>query len=302
MAHNLLNRDKVDAWVKNMLSKKLDDQEKRTEFLTRVRDGNHEEFVNYVEQEIANGNESAYLGNGDVPTLLTKKDSLVIQLTAGHMYLMPAEDIAKLYCHWDYISEAEAADMCFWGAVTLSEIRHGRIKPCWLAVDLSCDEDRAVSDLDKAIKDHSRTDRMVRRVLRWMMGPGHMRGAPELYGNCSLAKAWWCGRFAYTISEIFKEEVSYEDAAKSLQMGWLGLTDYLAGRLKVIGDLNVLCGIVLWLQQYPENVKVKRDDVEATIERLGEVSSWRVLGVQTPGQVLETITAFCQPAPKATAD
>lgn len=289
-----LNREKVNVWVKRLLIKEVWNQRKRKTFLQHVLDNDHNNLVDFVESSIAYGSDSAYSGDGTLPSL-DGQNKDAIQLTAGHMYLMPASDIATLYKHWQCIPDEEAADSCLWGAITLSEIRAKRIKPSWLAVDNSCDESKAMADLDQAIKDSDfdakKTDRMIRRVLRWMMGPGHMRGPAELYGNCSLAKAWWCGRLAYQISEQY-EVVDFENSTKLLQGSWPGLADYLAGRWTIICEPNVLCGLLLWLQRRKGNSAIHRVELEQTISRLFEISSWSVLEAQSPFEIADTIESI----------
>ena len=173
---------------------------------------------------------------------------------------------------------------------------------------------RALSQIDQALHDPDvrKMDRMVRRVLRWMMGPGHMRGAPELYGNCSLAKAWWCGHLASLIADELGEDNTEDDyskmlaATEALKNIWLEFADYIAGKLTVVGEQNVLGGITLWAVHYlnnypaaenrdkiPEDLhsKIPRPTVRKVVTSLGELSSWCVLGVKSPSEILENINA-----------
>lgn len=303
MRYKRLNRELTGKWVGNLIQTKGSDSQK--EFLRHAMRDSNEEFVHFVERSIANGeNQNIYQGDGSVPSLLGPDGKCILDMQPGHMYLMPSTDIGLLYSHWNDISPAEAADPNLWGAVTLSEIGSGRIKPVWLAINNKCDEDHAKSELDRGIREDNvkHTDRMVRRILRWMMGPGHMRGAAELYGNCSLAKAWWCGHLAKICEECFLEtdsvNVDRGSILESLHRIWLELADYLAGKLTVVGEQNVLGGIALWAAGCEGSGKfgsVPRKRVNQVLVGLGQMSSWCVLGIRPPEQILITIQNHYDP-------
>lgn len=294
MKHKRLNREMAGHWVGRLIQTKGSELQK--DLLRHAMQDSNVEFVSFVEHAIANGErKSIYQGDGTIPSLHGDDGNCILDMTPGHMYLMPASDIGRLYLHWRDFSPAEAADPGLWGAITLSEIGCGHIKPVWLAVDNKNDEDRAYSQLDQGIRDDNikHTDKMVRRILRWMMGPGHMRGAAELYGNCSLAKAWWCGHFAEvcegTIHKAETVGIDRDGIQMSLQKIWLELADYLAGKLTVVGERNVLGGIALWAAGSDPSGKISRNEVKQVVLGLGQMSSWCVLGIRPPAQILITI-------------
>ncbi len=311
MAHRRLDRNRVGEWVTRLLKPKGSDAQK--ELLRHTLEDDSPEFAEFIETGIAGASgRSAYRGDGAVPSLLRPDGKCVITLTPGHMYLMPHKDIVALHQHWGDIPVEDAADSSLWGAITLAEIRAGRISPAWLAVDRVGDVERARGELDRAIRgsDIRQTDRMVRRVLRWMMAPGHMRGAAELYGNCSLAKAWWCGHLASRCAEDLAGNdpgIDPDTAALALKEIWLEMADYFAGKLTVIAEQNVLNGIALWAGRHvgapgsEDACPPPRQVVRRVMLGLGEVSSWCVLGVRPAGQILETIDGLASPAAEAAA-
>lgn len=311
MAHRRLDRNRVGEWVTRLLKPKGSDAQR--ELLRHALDDSPAEFADFVEAGIAGASgRGAYRGDGAVPSLLGPDGKCVVTLTPGHMYLMPHKDIVALHRHWRDIPVEDASDSSLWGAITLAEIRAGRISPAWLAVDRNGDVERARGELDRAIRgsDIRQTDRMVRRVLRWMMAPGHMRGAAELYGNCSLAKAWWCGHLASRCAEDLAgggDAIDPDTATLALKGIWLEMADYFAGKLTVIAEQNVLSGIALWAGRHvgapgsEDACPPPRPEVRRVMLGLGEISSWCVLGVRPPGQILETIDGLPSPAAEAAA-
>ena len=289
MQYRHLSEDGVDQWVKGLLARKGD--ARQLDFLEHVVADSSVDFVRYVERSIAQGYESAYGSEGEVPSLLDESGRPVIEMTAGHMYLMDGKDIVRLYQHWEDIPYTEAACPTLWGSITLSEINAGRIRPVWLAVDRGSEEARAREEIGNAVKgggNAKKIDRLVRRCLRWMMGPGHMRGAAELYSNCSLAKAWWCGHMAQECQKQTGAPV--EELADSLKSMWLGLADYFPGKLRVISEPNVIAGIALW-GQGQKNGPPSRQQAEEVCLELGRLSSWRVLGLMESAAVASMIGA-----------
>ncbi len=290
MEYRHLNKDGVNRWVSKLLSSKGSIYQE--DFLEQVAKNEADKFVAYVEKSIAEKDGKEYDPDGDIPSLLNASGRPVISMTPGHMYLMPAKDILKLYQHWRNIPFAEATCPTFWGAITLEEIRETRIQPVWLAVSQKCDDGYAQKEIDNALKgkDAKKIDRLVRRCLRWMMGPGHMRGAPEMYGNCSLAKAWWCGHLAHECCEQEEIDVPIEKVVEVFKTVWLGMSDYLAGKLTVIGEPSVLAGISLWGQsQLSEQSGIPRTSIEEICRGLGRLSSWCVLGLKEPEEINRAI-------------
>ncbi len=286
-----LSDERLYRWAKSMIAKK--GSEKQREFLAHVADDSPDEFVDYVESCIGN-RASAYKNpDGETPTLLDQSGQPVVSMTAGHMYLMPAKDIQRLHDHWRDIPYGDAVCPTLWGAITLSEIRAGRIHPVWLAVDRKGCEDATRKEIERSLREKQdmKIDTLVRRCMRWMTAPGTMRGAPELYGNCSLAKAWWCGHFSRLVHDQTKADL--DEIVKSLQKSWLGLTDYLAGKLTVIGEPSVIAGFTLWARKRLDQEKqLPRKHVERTCQTLGEISSWCVLGWMSAEEIERKIFGF----------
>ena len=286
-----LSGEKLEEWAKDLLNSKGSD--KQREFLENVARDEPNEFAEYVEDRIGNGMSAYKNPDGELPTLLNQSGMPVIEIQPGHMYLMPAKNIQLLYEHWRNIPYGDAVCPTLWGAITLSEIREGRIRPVWLAVDRNGKEDDARTGIEKALKKENvkTTDTLVRRCLRWMTAPGVMRGAPELYGNCSLAKAWWCGYFSHLVHAQTKNNP--DEIAESLQKSWLGLTDYLAGKLTVVGEPSVISGLSLWAQkQIRWEYQLQRKHVEKACRALGEISSWCVLGWMSAEEIEEKISSL----------
>ena len=289
-----LNQNKVGDWIRNLSEHKGSPDQ--IQFLEIALNNQHQEFVDYIEESIG---PPAYEPDGEVPSLLGVNGEPVLSLTPGHMYKMPANDIVTLYRHWESLSYQEAAQWVLWGAITLSEIRAERIAPLWLANMGEADEGMASMKIMAAIRKRKpkTIDTWVRRILRWMLGSGHFRGAPELYGNCSLAKAWWCGYLAHQYAEQFRltDEREIVSVAGSLKEMWLGMADYLAGRLTVISEPNVTNGLTMWGKHYlltEQNSKLRRKDVEVACRKLGELSVGSVLGIQSPATIKELICEY----------
>ena len=287
MTYRHLDRDGVDRWIKELKSAKGSGQQ--VDFLTHVAKDSPADFVRHVESCIGAGRTgSAYEDpSGEVPSLLVG-DQPIFPITAGHMYLMPAENMISLYQHWKEIPYGEAACSTLWGSITLAEIQAGRIQPSWLAVDRNGDEERARTEIDQAIRDcnKKKIDTLVRRVLRWMMGPGHFRGSVELYGNCALAKAWWCGCLSHMCATHGRADGSLDEISKALKEVWLELADYLSGKLTVISEPNVVEGIALWAnERLQDGTHLPRKHVKQACLRLGVLSSWCALGLKSPGDI-----------------
>lgn len=296
MAYRHLNDNGVDQWVKSILS--LKGSPHQHEFLKHVTEDHPADFVEYVESKVAGSQSSAYKDpDGEVPSLLDQHGQPIITMTPGHMYMMPAKDFLKLYDHWRVIPYGEAACPTLWGSITLAEIKAERIRPVWLAADRGGKEESSRKEIDQARRnqDAKKIDRYVRRCLRWMTAPSRIRGAPGLYGNCSLAKAWWCGHFSYECEKV--TGIKIEDTSKAIKEIWLGATDYLAGKLTVISEPNVVAGISLWANnQIRSNKTLTRQEVEHTCRTLGEISSSCVLGLQDVLKIEEAIFAFTEDA------
>ncbi len=294
MTYRLLDREKVWGWGERL--RKGRGSAAQRELLLQAASDDRHVFVDYIEDQIkGQDGGSAYAGEGETPSLLKDDGTSAVKLTAEHMYLMPHEDIVSLYQHWEGIPPEVASDPRLWGAITLSEIRDGRIMPSWLAVDNRMDEDAAKADICKGAEkgNPKHTDYMVRRVLRLMMGPGNFRGAPELYANCSLAKAWWCGMIASQCAQASQDSNGrdFSPEAEALKLVWLELADYLPARLKVVGEQSILKGLVLWARKAIDKLEtgdadpITRAKVRAAIHRLGEISSWCVIGIRTPEEI-----------------
>ena len=292
MEYSHLNKDALYEWAKGLIQIKGSAIQK--ELLEHVLANDHACFADFVEDAIAAkagaGNAYHHSNNNNPLSLADKNGKPVIALTPGHMYLMPAKDIVTLFDHWKDIPYVEAARPSLWGATTLSEIRAKRIHPVWLAVHRSCSEEKACSELSSALKqDYTKTDTMVRRVLRWLSGPGALRGAPELYANCSLAKAWWCGYLAKECSQKL-DCVNVTEAAEALKEIWLDLAHDLSGRLTVVAEINIVSAIVLWVH----DSKIKRKDAKEIVKKLGEITSWCALGIDSPQSIHVTIQELHQ--------
>lgn len=287
MPYRHLDRDGVDRWIKELKSAKGSGQQ--VDFLARVAQDSPEDFVAHVESCIGAGHMAAAYEDpsGEVPSLLAG-DQPIFPLTAGHMYLMPAENMISLYQHWKEIPYGEAACSTLWGSITLAEIQAGRIQPVWLAVDRNGDEERARAEIDQAIRDknQAKIDGLVRRVLRWMMGSGHFRGSVELYGNCALAKAWWCGCLSDMCATHGGTHENLSEISTALKEVWLELADYLSGKLTVISEPSVVGGIALWAnERLQSGTSLPRKHVRQACLRLGVLSSWCALGLKSPDDI-----------------
>ena len=294
MNYRHLDNDGLYRWAKSLITKKGSLEQRK--FLEHIIHATPGEFVAYVEGHIGETSATYKNPDGEIPTLLDPSGQPVVSMTAGHMYLMPAKDIRRLYDHWRHIPYEDAVCPTLWGAITLAEIKAGRIRPIWLAVDHKGSEDEARKETEKALQETQavKTDTLVRRCLRWMTAPGTMRGAPELYGNCSLAKAWWCGYFSQIASG--QVETDFDKIVESLQKSWLGLTDYLAGKLTVIGEPSVIAGLTSWAHdQLRQENQLQRKRVEQTCRILGVISSWCVLGLM-PATEIERKIAILDPS------
>ena len=305
MEHKRLKREAVRLWVKELLINKGSQQQKM--LLKHTLEDSTSDYFSYIKEQITKHNNKGkdlYQGDGSIPSLLSSNKSCIIALTPGHMYMMPTKDIIALYNHWESLPYADAADYTFWGAITLSEIDNGVIKPVWLATDSKGNEDSTKSELDLAISgnDEKKIDGLVRRILRWMMAPSEIRGAAGLYANCSLAKAWWCGYIANQLianqPNVIDESISFEEAVESLKDIWPTFADYIAGKLSVIAEPSVSSGIIYWAREKKlEGIRksqklLKTDNIKAMIHQLGKTSSWCLLGLKTPEQIHKMINTL----------
>ena len=296
MEYKQLKRKNVDAWVKNLLRDK--GGEEQVELLRKTFECGGAEYVTFIERSIAQADSSPYTNPQDEAlSMLDDSGAKMVELTPGHMYSMPPADIMRLYRNWKEIPYATAAMPTFWGATTLQAIQDRIIEPQWLAVGPRDTRESTISKLDKAIrgegegKKYRKTrDDLVRRILRWMMGPGHMRGAAELYANCSLAKAWWCGYIADDCSKDDSLDISFAEAVKVFAVIWPEYSTYLAGRLTAAGFPSVYRGLALWTSRWLEvnaASKLTNMRVRTILKRLGEMSSWCMLGLKPPLSIKE---------------
>ena len=296
MIYKHLKSRGVNQWVTFLIKQSENrGKESQIELLNKVLENDNRAFPEYIERCIAGESESAYeTEQGLLPSILGPYKKPVINLTEGHMYLMPTKDILALYDAWRDIPYADATSPSLWGAITLSEIRKETIHPIWMYIDNKCDSEKAKEELEQVIRsgDKNKIDRGVRRVLRWMLAPGQMRGGAELYGNCCLAKAWWCGCLATQCSEI--SGIDREEIANSLRIMWLEVADYISGKLTVISEPKVLGGLSLWATDMlteKKTVQIKRFDTRRAIHSLGKVSSWSAAGLMDSDKIKDKIDA-----------
>ena len=298
MIYKHLKFEGVNQWVAPLLKKENQGKESQLEFLSKVLGNDNHAFPTYVEKRIAGESGSAYESEqGKLPSIVGPYKQRVIEVTEGHMYLMPSKDALALYDAWKEIPYEDASASSLWGAITLSEIRKGIIQPIWMHVDNKCDAQKAKEELDTVIRsgDNKKIDKSVRRVLRWMLAPGHMRGGAELYGNCCLAKAWWLGYLATKCAEI--SGIDREKIANSLHLMWLEAADYISGTLTVVSEPRVLSGLSLWASNTlteNEDANIRRTDTRKAIHSLGKFSSWSAAGLMDPEIIKDKISAVLE--------
>ena len=251
MIYKHLKRQGINQWVSKLLGYENRGKKPQIELLKKVLGNDNLAFPAYVEKCIAGKSNSAYASEqGELPSIIDSDGNRVIEITEGHMYLMPANDALALYDAWEDIPCKSASTSTLWGAITLSEIRKKIIHPIWMHVDHKCDAQKAKEELDTVIRssDNHKIDRSVRRVLRWMLAPGHMRGQVEIYSNHCLAKNWWLGHFATKVSRIISS-LNRGEICNHLCCMWPELGDYLEDHSWLAGlkhDPRFLSQLCLW--------------------------------------------------------
>ena len=220
---------------------------------------------------------------------------------------MPPEDILIFFNALKDLPFAHASCPAFWGATTLYAIRKNLIKsPLWLCVDADGREEKANLQISKALKYSNSVsqighksddgkkiptiDRLTRRILRWLMGPPEIRGAPTLYTNCSFAKAWWCGWFADRCvlkNKLYGCNINMEDSVKSLHQIWHEFAPEMSGGLPVVREESLVHSLMQWSKGFFDNSEEKYVGAKATkkIKTLGAVSESRAIGLLNPQEI-----------------
>ena len=265
---------------------------KQREFLEFVLNGTGKDFANFVENILKgeDSNKKIYEGKQD---LIPSFQGLPINLTAGHMDMVSAEDSLSLYSAWkDKLTYPDAALPGVWGAITLKAIHDGSIRsPSWLLIKAGQpDAEKAKSDLATILKNKKGNkvesmDRHVRRVLRSLMGPKEIRGRPTLYTNCPLARAWWIGVLVEDISRIFEQEVQVKpldkkQIADALICQWRTLSDTATAKLTTLINRDILGGIVLAISE-AKHRKINTETMKLICRALGEEAAGRILSVKS---------------------
>lgn len=292
-----LNSSGINTWVTELKNDPGGKEQRR--LLEEVLANDKNKFPLYMEECISSASDSnpkkAYEADGKLPPFVLDGKK-IIPFMAGHMYLMPVEDMLALYNKWKDIPYEDAVLPSFWGAVTLSGIREGIIEPAWLAVgrgrmgQKEC-TDTIKGNLEFALKseENEKIDRFFRRIIRWTMGPNIFRwNGAELYGNCSLAKAWWCGYLSTECAKIMEKDPL--TVAEPLRSAWLELADYIAGRLSVISEPRIISSLALQVVEIEKQKTLTRTETKKIILSLGKLSSCTALGLTDPWQTQKRIS------------
>lgn len=313
-----LNSTATHDWVRALLDILLteDDelvvQQSIAPLLRKVRENDGKEFVKFIHEQIdlygAHGN--LYHGE-EIPTIPSE-----IELTAGSIKSMPSNDTVKFYESLKDLPFEKITSPYFWGAFTLAEIENDSIKPLWLAhYDPSVQENTVSRKFDLALEDFEKFNArlqkaknesekekirsdfrkaisdLFRTVIRTLIAPGLFRGAPELYTNCALARAYWRGR----IGNICAEKLGIEPviAVQTLADSWGEYSDNLSGSLTVIREENIISALVSWNIEYVKKNKIQKINanktLRAAIHSAGEISTGPFLGLVAPKLIVKMI-------------
>ncbi len=242
-----LHEGKTLSWVKKLRSAEDDITVKDIEeFIAAVDKNDPQAFAVFVEFSIgkAGGDGMAYENPDGLTHHVTDRITFALQ----HMKLMPVNDMIVFKDNLgpqplDNVTSPYVTSPYFWGARTIELLAEGRILPWWLA------------HRDKMIYRHlvARSPRRtVRRVIRTLCGPGVFRGAPELYVDCALAKAWWCAKLSeITGNKIGKTQYQIASALSPL---WTAFAACFYRLFTQSNKMSMLTGIVYWITKNNERL------------------------------------------------
>ena len=292
MKYKILNNEGLIPWVKDIESK----NKKTTRSLLKATlDNDPILFVDHIEKSIGNYvNNKTYEGGDYLP-------KLNLDFVPGHMNKMPADGIKDLYKQLNGLPLDIASSPYFWGALTLQQIKDKKIEPLSLAyIDQSKGTDKRLANLTNILNCTNMnedekiriSDSLARRIIRSLCGPGVFRGFPELISDCSLAKAWWCGKFAWDVKNILGK-ADLIKIITALKEHWGPLADKLAGRVTVLREERIIAGITLWLMKELQNKKSSLNGTKVRLMtlKLSQVANYRLLCFSDPRDDIAVIIA-----------
>ena len=245
------------------------------EILQNVLNG--ENFVSWIDGKIA-------LGKGDEEILFPPES---VRLGAGEYVDFPLTTALMYYSAWENLPLSDAASPSFWAYVTRQAIANGKLAPYNLVLSTadSCPNDNTGKDkIEEAFKlsDAKRNkamDGLVRNFIRNLCGISEVRGARSIYQDCPFARSWWQCHIAHSVSQ----SVSSNDWNNTIlpilreKPVWEQMSDKMASRLTVIGDINIRNGIILHLHEQEKGQRDKTN-VKNLLSRIGVMCAWRALG------------------------
>ena len=205
----------------------------------------------------------------------------------------PKAEMKMMRDTWRDLSPRDASNPAVWTYVNLRMIEAGCVKSYFFASGGN-GKDTSVALIGKVLR--SGTDEKIRElarsVSRFLTGYVPERSLRPLYFNCPPAKAWWMWHFAEQAAqaEIFPG-IDADRVFRVLQEKhvWGALTEKIVSSLTVIGDVNIRHGIIRFLLS-PEGLTMREEKrFLSLLLGIGEMSSWRALGIFEPGRISEIL-------------
>ena len=121
---------------------------------------------------------------------------------------------------------------------------------------------------------------MFSHGVSFCVGAACLREALSLYNDCPPARAWWQRRIAEQAANNIERES--KEILALFQSGpvWETLSEKMASRLTVIGDVKLRDGVIAFLLSSEERFKK-----ENLLRGIGVMSAWRGLGIFSPQEI-----------------
>ena len=224
-----------------------------------------------------------------------EKDIEVIGKLSESEYTNPPEDTERaMYTQWKDVPPETACRVTFWGEVTLSHIKQGKIQASYLAA--GTDTSRGVDHIRKALSENGDTVSCVRTIIRKMSGIPEIRGNISVYVNCPFSRGWWRVRLAYEVQETVRNFSGKDDSDNFKKIinllrlkneNWETIMRWVISRNSTLGDTKTRDTLVWILAEELANVEPGKQFTLLQSETVKRIC--RVLGVRCAWQELSML-------------
>lgn len=267
------------AEIRKLLIKKKGDDLQR-DFLEAAR--GKDTFVSWISERIPYNN-----------TNLNEVDLLPRELSENE-FKNTTRDVEKIaFDTWNSITPSMACRSSFWGAVTLNHLRHGLVKPTYLAVE-NISSQTGLSRIEKALRsnDSKLTDDVTRTILRRFSGLPEARGGlRSIYVNCAFGRAWWREKITREVVDFTGgDEEAISQTLRTSQEYWERLINMLSTSNSVFGDEKIRTSFIWALSDHVDNPKYSKlfkskGAIDKCMDVLGIYSACQEFGVYEQGEL-----------------